>query len=400
MLLSLSPVRYAIAVMLLVTLLCISIGSAAPSDHPVVTAITGPNNLNAGFNPTGSYVFMASVAGGSPPYTYRWFVVPGTTVFEGKEYATATIPANQLRGIGTTSGYQYGIWLTVTDAAGKKASWQREGGMGSSSEYLYMLEYSDYPKPKWTTITEPKTFPKVPASAVVATTTTPAGCKDTGARFTGLNGQIEVFSECMDGDINDPYAWRFAKREMALYADDHIKTGEDSNVVLGFADMSTFMMKPETHIVLATPPDKDSKVKLLAGNLWTNFKLMIKDGSMEIEMNQAVAGAKGTTFICSSDGKKSTVQMIEGTVEVTGKPDGKKVMISGGQQVTATGTGLGTPAPFDATAAQAEWSAVQSKAASGTPAPTPATTKKSGLESLLVPVALCIAAAGITFRRE
>ena len=389
---------YRLAILVVMLLFCAGISSAASSDHPVVTAITGPNNLNDGFHPTGSYVFMAAVSGGSPPYSYRWFVVPGTTVFEGKEYASATIAANQLRGMGTASGYQYGIWLTVTDAAGKKASWQREGGMGSSSEYLYMLEYSDYPEPKWTTITEPKTFPKAPASAVVATTTTPAGCKDTGARFTGLNGQIEVFSECMDGDINDPNAWRFAKREMVLYADDHIKTGEDSQVVLGFADMSTFIMKPETHIVLATPPDKDSKLKLLAGNLWTNFKLMLKDGSMEIEMNQAIAGAKGTTFICSSDGKTSTTQVIEGKVEVTGRSDGKTTLLSPGQQVTATGSGLGTAASFDATAVQAEWSAVQAKAIAGTPVSAP--TKKSGLESAIVIAGIGIAAVFVINQRK
>lgn len=388
---------YRLAILVVILLFCAGISSAASSDHPVVTAITGPNNLNDGFNPTGSYVFMASVSGGSPPYSYRWFVVPDTTIFEGKEYARATIPANQFRGIGTASGYQYAIWLTVTDAGGKKASWQREGGMGSSSEYLYMMEYSDYPEPKWTIITEPKTFPKAPASAVAATTTTPAGCKDTGARFTGLNGQVEVFSECMDGNINDPHAWRFAKREMVLYADDHIKTGEDSEVVLGFADMSTFIMKPESHIVLATPPDKDSKIKLLAGNLWTNFKLMVKDGSMEIEMNQAIAGAKGTTFICSSDGKTSTTQVIEGTVEVTSTSDGKTTLLSPGQQVAATGSGLGSPASFDAVAVQAEWDGVKAKAMAGTPAAAP--TPKSGLESAIVIASIGIAAAAITIRR-
>ena len=389
---------YRLVIVLVMLLSCSGIGSAAPSDHPVVTAITGPNNLNDGFHPTGSYVFMTSVSGGSPPYTYTWTNPPGIkTLFEGKEYSSVTIPAEQLYTGGTP---RYGVWLTVTDSAGRNAVWQREGNAGTSSQYFYGIDFTDYPEAKWTIMTEPKTFPKAPASAVVATTTTPAGCKDTGARFTGLNGQVEVFSECMDGDINDPNAWRFAKREMVLYADDHIKTGEDSDVVLGFADMSTFMMKQETHIVLATPPDKDSKLKLLAGNLWTNFKLMIKDGSMEIEMNQAIAGAKGTTFVCSSDGKTSTTQVIEGKVEVTGRSDGKTTLLSSGQQVAATSSGLGTPTSFDTTAVQAEWDGVKAKALSGTPVSGPASTTKSGLESLLVPAALGIAAAGLAFRRR
>ena len=387
---------YRLAILVVMLLFCAGISSAASSDHPVVTAITGPNNLNDGFHPTGSYVFMVAVSGGSPPYTYTWTNPPGIkTLFEGKEYSSVTVPAEQIYTSGTP---RYGIWLTVTDSAGRDAVWQRDGGMGSSNQFFYGMDFTDYPEAKWTIITEPKTFPKAPASAVAATTTTPAGCKDTGARFTGLNGQVEVFSECMDGDINDPDAWRFAKREMVLYADDHIKTGEDSQVVLGFADMSTFIMKPETHIVLATPPDKDSKLKLLAGNLWTNFKLMLKDGSMEIEMNQAIAGAKGTTFICSSDGKISTTQVIEGKVEVTGRSDGKTTLLSPGQQVTATGSGLGTAASFDATAVQAEWSAVQAKAIAGTPVSAP--TKKSGLESAIVIAGIGIAAVFVINQRK
>jgi ferric-dicitrate binding protein FerR (iron transport regulator) len=164
--------------------------------------------------------------------------------------------------------------------------------------------------------------------------------------------------------------------------------------------MSTFILKAETEIVLVVPENKDSKLKLVIGNIWTNVKKMVKDGSMEIDMEQAVLGTKGTTFVCSSDGKTSTMQIIEGTVEITGKTDGKKILVSGGQQVTATGKGLGTPVTFDATAAQADWDAVNAKALSGTPVPTPATTKKSGLESLLVPAALGIVAAGVAFRHE
>ncbi len=394
---AMTPIRYLCAVTILTLLLCTGITGAALSDHPVVSGISGPNNLEGGYGATGSYVFMATVSGGSPPYTYKWMNPPGIkTLYEGKQYSTVTIPAEQLYTSGTP---RYGVWLTVTDSAGKDALWQRDGGLGSSNQFFYGMDFVDYPEPKWSLITEPKTFQKAVA-APVAKVTTPEGCKDSGVRFTGISGQVEVFSECTGGNIKDPNAWGFAKRERMLYVDDHIKTGEDSSAILGFADMSTFVVKQESEIVLASPPDRDSKVKLVAGNIWTNFKNMLKGGTMEIEMNQAIAGAKGTTFICSSDGKQSTVQMIEGTVEVTGKADGKKVMITGGQQVTATSTGLGTPAPFDATAAQAEWSAVQAKAASGIPAPTPATTKKSGLESLLVIAALSTATAGIALRRK
>jgi len=277
--------------------------------------------------------------------------------------------------------------------------------MGSSIEYLYMLEYSESPKPKWTTITEPKTFPKAPASAIVATTTTQnPDCKDSGARFTGINGDVQVFSECSDSNwktsITDPNKWKFAQPAMVLYNDDHVKTGEDSVTTLGLADMSMFVMKPESEIVLSAPPNESnlkSKIKLLAGNMWTNIKKIAEGGSVEVELNQGVCGIKGTTFIASSDGKQSNLQVIEGTVEMTGKANGKKILISGGQQVTANGTGLGSPAPFDAAAAQAEWDRVKAKAEAGSQAPAP--TQKSDIESALVIAGIGIAAATIAIRR-
>jgi hypothetical protein len=313
------------------------------------------------------------------------------TLYEGKQYGTVEIPASQL---GLSGPGNYGVWLTVTDSAGKDAVWQRQGGSGNTNEFGYFLTTDGK---TWSKKTEPATFPP-PVDAPQAVQTTSDQCVDSGARFTGIQGDIQVSSEC-----NGDYArgiWHLAKREITLYGGDHIRTGEDTTGYLGFQDMSTFILKAETEIVLLVPENKDSKLKLVVGNIWTNVKRMVKDGSMEIDMEQAVLGTKGTTFVCSSDGKTSTMQIIEGTVEITGKADGKKIMVSGGQQVTATGTGLGTPVAFDATAAQADWDGVKAKALSGTPAPAPATTKKSALESLPVLAALGIVAAGIASKRE
>ena len=390
--------RYCISGLLIILMACTGLCSAAPSDHPVVTAITGPNNLNDGYGPTGSYVFMAAVSGGSPPYTYTWMNPPGIkTLYKGKEYSSVTIPASQLS---LSGAGRYGIWLTVTDSAGRDAVWQREGGVGNSNQFFYGLTYEDYPEPKWTITTEPNTFPKAATTAPVTTTQNP-DCRDSGSRFTGINGDVEVFSECSDSNwktsIQDPSNWKFAKREMVLYVDDHVKTGEDSESTLGFADMSTFVMKPETEIVLSSPPARESKLKLVLGNIWINVKKMAQDGSMEIEMNQAVAGIKGTTLVCSSDGKTSTTQVIEGTVEVKGTADGKTTTLTSGQEVAATGSGLGAPGAFDTAAVQADWNSVKGKAEAGTPSSKQ--TQESGFDSAIVIAGIGIAGAVITLRR-
>jgi hypothetical protein len=388
---SLPRLRHLSAVTILALLLCTGITGAALSDHPVVNGISGPDHLNDWYGPTGSYTFKAIVSGGTPPYSYKWMNPPGMkTLYQGTQYGTVEIPAPQL---GLSGPGNYGVWLTVTDSAGKDAVWLRQGGSGNSNQFGYFLTTDGK---TWSKKTEPSTFPE--AAAPEAIETTNANCQDSGARFTGVQGDVEVSSEC-----NGDYAkkiWHLAKREITLYGGDHIKTGEDSSAYLGFQDMSIFILKAESEIVLLEPENNDSKLKLVAGNIWTNVKKMVKDGSMEIDMEQAVLGTKGTTFVCSSDGKTSTMQIIEGTVEITGKADWKKILVSGGQQVTATSKGLGTPVAFDAPAAQAEWDIVKAKAVSGTPAPAPATTKKSGLESLLVPAALGIVAAGVAFRHE
>ncbi len=389
---SLLSVRYLCAVAILSFLFCMGITSAALSDHPVVNGISGPDHLNDWYGPTGSYTFIATVTGGTPPYSYKWMNPPGMkTLYEGKQYSTVEIPASQ---IGISGPGNYGVWLTVTDSAGKDAVWLRQGGSGNSNQFGYFLTTDGK---TWSKKTEPATFPPPPVDAPQVVQTTSDQCVDSGARFTGIQGDIQVSSEC-----NGDYArgvWHLAKREITLYGGDHIRTGEDSSGYLGFQDMSTFILKAETEIVLLVPENKDSKLKLVAGNIWTNVKKMVKDGSMEIDMEQAVLGTKGTTFICASDGKTSTMQIIEGTVEVTGKADKKKILVTGGQQVTATSMGLETPVAFDAPAAQADWDVVKAKALSGTPA-APATTKKSGLDSLIVPAALGIFAAGIALRRK
>ncbi len=150
---------------------------------------------------------------------------------------------------------------------------------------------------------------------------------DSGARFSDLSGQVEVLipkGYMADGEPDwDEEAWTIAKLDMTLPEGTRIKTSDRSTVILSFADMTTFSMKPETEIYLSKPQAKPGQFKLLGGQLWINFKRMIKDGSMEIEMGQAVTGIKGTTLVLEDDGTSSTVKVIEGTVEFTSKATGE-----------------------------------------------------------------------------
>lgn len=160
---------------------------------------------------------------------------------------------------------------------------------------------------------------------------------DSSVRFSGVSGQVEVWHE--NETENDS---KIAKVDTVLYEGDHIKTAEDATCILSFADMSTFVMKPETHIILAKTNGSESKLKLVIGNIIANVKKMIKDGSMEVDCDQAVAGIKGTKFELWELGNNlgTTLKVDEGTVEFRHKISGKITLVTSGQTVSANATGF------------------------------------------------------------
>ncbi len=189
-----------------------------------------------------------------------------------------------------------------------------------------------------------------------------SGLVDSGTRFNSLSGQVEVRH---DAEVN---GWKSAQLESILYVDDHIKTGEESEAILSFADMNTFLLKQETEIVLNAPPSKANKLKLVTGKVMANIKKMLKDGSMEIDMSQAVAGIKGTRFILTDNGSESKIEVTEGTVAFRSKFDGQEIAVSAGEAVIATATSLGEKTTFDATTTDSE---LLRETTVTTPLPTP-----------------------------
>lgn len=167
------------------------------------------------------------------------------------------------------------------------------------------------------------------------------GARDSGARVSDLSGQVEI--ACPP----DLEAWDVMKMGRIIYVDCHLKTGEDSKAVISFSDWTTFEMKAESEIVIDSPPEKDSKLKLLAGNIWANVKKMVKDGTMEVHMSQAVAGIKGTRFMLTETGKESKIDVAEGIVVFTSTVNGQEAIVSAGESVTATEAGLSDKTAFD-----------------------------------------------------
>ncbi len=176
-----------------------------------------------------------------------------------------------------------------------------------------------------------------------------ASARDSGARFVDFSGEVTV------APGNDPSDLHPAEMDMVLETGNIIKTESDSTAIISFADMTTFCMKPFTTVVLDTPPEKESKLSLLAGKVWVNVKKMIKDGTMNIIMNQAVAGIKGTIFMLEDDGVNSTIKVIEGEVQYTSRSNGSKLAVTSGETVTADKNGFSAETGFDIANERANW---------------------------------------------
>jgi len=172
---------------------------------------------------------------------------------------------------------------------------------------------------------------------------------DSGARFSSMTGQVEWRAD------DDPNGWKLCKLGTKLPVNAHIRTQEDSSAILSFSDISTFIMKAETEIVLESPPERDGKIKLAAGKIWMNIKKIVKDGSMEVDTNQAVCGIKGTTLALEELNGVSTLKVIEGKVLFTPKAGGGETMVEGGSLITATAQGIGTLEKFDAEKESKDW---------------------------------------------
>ncbi len=169
-------------------------------------------------------------------------------------------------------------------------------------------------------------------------------------KFGDLHGEVNVRPNSEDDD-----AYIFAELSTPLHHDDRIKTLTRSGAILSFSDMSTFVMKEDTTIVLDIANEKKSKIGLIAGNVWVNLKKMATDGSLEIEMSQAVAGLKGTNITCSTSRDEDRIQVLRGIAEVLIRETREKITVAEGEELVVKAGGKTQKVEIDVTAEQKKW---------------------------------------------
>ncbi len=142
--------------------------------------------------------------------------------------------------------------------------------------------------------------------------------EDAGKEIMTDIGISDVFGEVaayeyghIDGQIE-------VHRGDNLYADTIIVTGPDSGVQLSLPDMTTFYIGPNSIVRVGSGRNKaQNKLGVLFGHVYANFKQMLIDGSMDLEMSQAIAGARGTVFYVEELDGKSKLVVLEGSVQFT-----------------------------------------------------------------------------------
>ncbi len=264
------------------------------------------------------------------------------------DFPSITIGVNEMSIASNGAGYW--IYLTVTDANGKFANYIEDEEMETLFVYgivgdALMLHPSTFPYPMMIDGDE-----VLPDDAIeYETPETPEHVpNDSGVRFSGLNGQIEYLPP-------GATEWEFADLDTVLVEGTHIRTESESSCVLSFTDMSTFVLPAESEVVVSTIGGKTTKMDLIVGNIWVNLKKMVNGGSMDVKMNQAIAGAKGTTFVCIQEGDFSMLLVIEGTVEFKNTESGNVETVTGGETVHVHAGETSDVTSFDIQWEQDKW---------------------------------------------
>ena len=159
---------------------------------------------------------------------------------------------------------------------------------------------------------------------------------DSKIRFNDFYGEVKYRCSLEEDD-----AFEFADLDAVLYENDLIQTEEESGAILGLEDMSTYVIKPESKLIIRTLYDSRptivQKLELIGGSMLTNIKKMAEGKSLEVEMSQCICGGEGTIFAVQETGKESRVWLLVGKASVKNKKTGKKTVLQPEQMVTMKG---------------------------------------------------------------
>lgn len=190
--------------------------------------------------------------------------------------------------------------------------------LGDSGDWIVVtcfLDIDGKPAPK--VVSTPPPLPTVRKNCEM---------EDSHIRFNDFYGEVK--KRCNDEE-DDSY--EFVDIDVVIYENDRIKTEEASGAILGLEDMSTYVIKPETTLIIKTEDANVSKWEMLSGAFIANIKKIAEGKSLEVEMSQCVCGINGTIVAFEEKGGKSNVYLFAGAVDVKSKKTNKKYALQAGE---------------------------------------------------------------------
>lgn len=165
---------------------------------------------------------------------------------------------------------------------------------------------------------------------------------DSRIRFNDFYGEVKKRCNFEEDD-----SYEFVDLDDVVYENDRIKTEEESGAILGLEDMSTYVIKPKSVLIIHSEEGNESKLEMLIGSMWTNIKKVAAGKSIGFEMSHCVCGINGTIVAFEETGGKSDIYLFAGSVTVTSKKGTDKVNLQPGQTSSVGSNGKVAVKEFD-----------------------------------------------------
>ncbi len=166
----------------------------------------------------------------------------------------------------------------------------------------------------------------------------------------------EVIIQFENGE-EEPVVDFFGSKRVEIPRGATIKTGGDSYVTFHLypgsvyeSGKTEFTLGPRSSVKLAKQEEAkglwSTNSGILLMNIKNNLNQMITEGTLDVTMNQAVAGRKGTIAVFIETEGVSTVKVLEGKITFTSKSTGKTIDVLPGETVSADKNGLSEVTKF------------------------------------------------------
>jgi hypothetical protein len=174
----------------------------------------------------------------------------------------------------------------------------------------------------------------------------------------------EVWVETSDGEASPAIDFA-AEKGQQITEGMIVKTGTDSYAVIILNSAgSKLVVGPNSQVKMKRPETGffDTNMGRMILKVKRNVELMIYEGRMEVIMNQAVAGRKGTVAVFVEEPEISTVKVLEGEMYLKSNISGESKDIAAGQMLSADKNGLGELTEIDIEQELKSWEEMVPKA--------------------------------------